>query len=112
VFGLAWLTLVTFQVVRDVKVQHRAPLPSEFVASSAFFVILALIAGGSDDRARVATVLAWGIVIAIVLQAGGPANLINNGAGQPLGKFLTPGGAGAGVGQSSTKGNQGGKQNG
>jgi|SRR5215831_9771833 len=104
-FGLAWLTLVAFQTIRDVKVQHRAPLPSEYVASSAFFLLLALFAGSSENRARVATLVGWGIVIAIVLQAGGPAQLINNGAGGTVGKYLTPtpgqGGTGKGGGKKS-----------
>lgn len=107
-FGLAWLTVVGFQTMRDVRIQHRAPLPSEYVASSAIFALLALGSGNSPERARVATAVAWGFVVAVVIVSGGPAKLLKDGAPGPLG-ILTPnapGGQkviGAGVGGSVGK---------
>lgn len=69
---LAWFTAIGLQTFRDVRVEHRAPIPSEFVASGALFGALTLLSGFDDG---LAAVLAWGFLVAIALEAGGPVAL-------------------------------------
>lgn len=97
----AWALAVGIQIYRDIHVEARPPLPSEFVASGAIFGVLGILDGPTQGTAGV---IAWGFLIAIVLQAGGPAELVNNGSSLPVvrnafpGTTITPGPTRKGVG--------------
>ena len=88
---LAWFVAAGFQTYRDVTQLHRPPLPAEFVASGAVFAALGLIGSGSPAAARLAGVTSWGILLAIILAAGGPQKLATNGAPGALAKYTSPG---------------------
>ncbi len=89
---LAWLTAIGVQTIRDVRYRHVAPLPSEYVASGAVFGVLAVIAGDHPGRSRVVGVIAWGLVIAAAMAAGGPHELVTSGIPGKIGEAFTPGG--------------------
>jgi hypothetical protein len=72
----AWALAASLQVYRDVRYQSRPPVPSEFVASAAWFGILAVL---DDPTQGVAGLVAWGTLIALVLEAGGPLQLVTSG---------------------------------
>jgi hypothetical protein len=82
----AWMVAAGLQTYRDVKVQHRVPLPSEYVASGVLFGALALLDGPTQG---IAGVVAWGFIIALVLQAGGPSQLVQNGPPGKIGKLAS-----------------------
>lgn len=69
----AWIVGEGIIVYRCVKGQKRPPMPGELLASSALFVMLALL---SDPQPQVAGLLAWGLDIAAFLNLapmiGGP----------------------------------------
>lgn len=91
----AWALAVGIQVYRDVAKAHQAPLPSEFVASGAIFGLLGLLDGPTRGTAGV---VAWGLLFAIVLQAGGPSELVNNGSTLPVARSAFPNRSGGGAG--------------
>ncbi len=62
---LPWLLAVGVQTARDVRTCRKPPVPSEFVASGAAFGLLTLLSQGAPE---LATVIAWGVLIAIVLR--------------------------------------------
>ena len=66
---LPWALAVGIVTVRDVRVYHRAPVPSEFVATGVLFAGLTVLAQGSPE---LATALAWGLLAAVVLK-GAPS---------------------------------------
>lgn len=78
----AWFVAIGLQTIRDVKVEHHAPMPSEFVASGAIFGALSLL-GGIEGAEGLAGVLAWGILIALALKAGGPSALASGQGATP-----------------------------
>lgn len=69
---LPWFVAAGLQTVRDVRVYHRPPLPSEFVSSGIVFGGLTILGQANE---KLATYLAWGVLIALVLKAGGPSAL-------------------------------------
>ncbi len=69
----AWMVAIGLQTTRALKAD-RAPLPSEFVASGAWFGALALLDG---VMAPVGGVIAWGTLFALLIQAGSPSALVN-----------------------------------
>jgi hypothetical protein len=83
----AWAGAAVIQIYRDVVHFGQAPLPSEFVASGAIFGLLSIPSGGI---ARPAGFVAWGILLAIILQAGGPSKLISQGSALPVAKAVFP----------------------
>lgn len=68
----AWVVAIGLQTVRDFR-QARAPLPSEYVASGAWFGALALVDGVLPP---VGGLVAWGTLLALGYQAAsGPGGL-------------------------------------
>lgn len=103
----AWAVAAGIQIYRDVKENHQPPLPSEFIASGAIFGVLGLLDAPTRGTAGV---IAWGLLLAIVLQAGGPSKLVTGGSTLPFvnkafpatkGAPGTPTGVGGGPGGSS-----------
>ncbi len=83
----AWALAAGIQVYRDIAKLHRTPYPSEFLASGAVFGALALLDGPTQG---VAGVVAWGFLLAVTLQAGGPQQLIAGGSKLPVAKAAFP----------------------
>ncbi len=70
---MAWMVAIGLQTVRDTKNENRAPLPSEFIASGAWFGALTLVDGFASP---VGSFIAWGTLFALLIQAGSPAALV------------------------------------
>lgn len=64
----AWAVGEGIIIFRSVKTAHAPPLPGQLIASSALFVMLALLAE-SDTARPLATTLAWGFNLAALLNA-------------------------------------------
>ncbi len=86
---MAWFLAAGIQTVRDIR-SHRVPVPSEYVASGAWFGLWAVIGSGSEGAAKFAGLVSWGTLIAITLQAGGPKGLVDQGVPGPVGGWATP----------------------
>src|SRR5215469_7103498 len=65
---LAWLIGEGIIVYRSVTRNHRPPVPGELLGSAGFFALLALLAEYQPAR-TFATVLAFGIDVAALLEA-------------------------------------------
>jgi hypothetical protein len=86
----AWMAVVAAIGVRSVRgPEHRVPTPGELIPVSMLYGGLGLLA---QANAKVAGLLAWGFVIAVVVQAGGPQQLL---AGQATPTAFPPVGGGA-----------------
>jgi hypothetical protein len=72
-FVLAWLTGMGIMSWRAVAKEHRPPWPGQLMAGSGYFILLGLLAQYPPAR-RAATLTAWGVDIAALLQVlpGGP----------------------------------------
>ena len=64
----AWAVGEGIIIFRSVKTSHAPPLPGQLIASSALFVMLALLAE-SDTARPLAVTLAWGFDLAALLNA-------------------------------------------
>lgn len=73
----AWLAAAGLQVYRDIHNEHRPPMPGEFVGSAVLFGSLAVL---STVNSQLAGTLAWGFLLSVALQAGGPQQLMANGS--------------------------------
>ena len=63
---LPWALSVGVVSVRDIKVYSRPPVPGEFVATGVLFGALTILAQANPGLAGA---LAWGMLVAITLQA-------------------------------------------
>jgi hypothetical protein len=80
---LAWLVGTGLMTYKDVKKNHRPPLPAELLAESGLFVVLGILA---EAQPKLAATLAWGFDAAAFL------TLWDNPAGNAI-KSKTPGGS-------------------
>jgi len=91
-FVLAWLAGEGIIVYRTVSKDHLPPSPGRLLASSGFFALLAIIAKMGPGAQRAATLMAFGLDIAAILQAP----LTNAGStGGSGAKFPAAGSAGS-----------------
>lgn len=70
---LAWAVEAGIVTWRSFAKDHRPPLPSEFVSTFVVFGVLGAIAEIPNAR-TLATVTAWGIVLATALNYADPAS--------------------------------------
>lgn len=61
---LAWLVGEGLMTYKDVKKNHRPPLPAELIATSGLFVILGIL---GESAPKLAATLAWGFDTAAFL---------------------------------------------
>lgn len=61
---LAWLVGTGLMTYKDVKKNHRPPLPAELIAESGLFVVLGIL---GESSPTLAATLAWGFDTAAFL---------------------------------------------
>lgn len=61
---IAWLVGTGLMTYKDVKKNHRPPLPAELLAESGLFVLLGMLA---EAQPKLASTLAWGFDLAAFL---------------------------------------------